>query len=98
VAEHFGYAGLANTMQAAVLEAGGPEQINHGKNTHPKARLAGLVNSCKESKTAFYKPASDGSTLMEKIGIEKVRAACPHFDSWLKKLEALGEGGLLGIE
>ncbi len=32
-------------------------------------------------------------TLLKKIGIAAVRAACPHFDGWLRRLEALGKGG-----
>jgi hypothetical protein len=51
------------------------------ETTHPKARL-------KEMATG-YKETSDGPTLMGKIGIPAIRAACPHFDSWLQRLEAL---------
>lgn len=79
---HFGKAHLAEKLQSAVQEAGAPELINHGPTTHPKARLKTLVGA--------YKETSDGPTLLEKIGIAAVRAACPHFDSWLQRLEALG--------
>lgn len=79
---HFGKAHLAEKLQSTVQEAGAPELINHGPTTHPKARLKTLVGA--------YKETSDGPTLLEKIGIAAVRAACPHFDSWLQRLEALG--------
>lgn len=82
VAEHFGKPHLADRLQTVVQQAGAPELINHGADTHPKARLRAMVGS--------YKETSDGSTLLKKIGITAVRAACPHFDSWLKQLEALG--------
>jgi hypothetical protein len=82
VEAHFGKAGLADSLRGAVQEAGSPELINHGASTHPKARLHNLVGS--------YKETSDGPTLLEKIGIAAVRAACPHFDSWLQRLEGLG--------
>ena len=88
VADHFGCGKLINEMQAIVQDAGSPELINHSETKHPKARLQKLVESFKKS----YKPASDGPTLMKNIGIEKVRAACPHFDDWLKQLEVLGSG------
>lgn len=89
VAEHFGHSVLTDKIRAVAQKAGSPELINHSETTHPKARLLKLVESCKE----FYKPASDGPTLMKKIGIDNVRAVCPHFDGWLKQLEALGNGG-----
>jgi len=85
VEAHFGKEHLADRLQSVVQQAGAPELINHGADTHPKARLHSLVGG--------YKETSDGPTLLEKIGIAAVRAACPHFDGWLKRLEALGGGG-----
>lgn len=84
VEAHFGKAHLAEKLSKAVKEAGAPELINHGTSTHPKARLLNLVST--------YKETSDGPTLLEKIGIAAVRAACPHFDGWVRRLEALGGG------
>lgn len=84
VEAHFGKAHLAERLRNAMREAGAPELINHGATTHPKARLQSLVGA--------YKETSDGPTLLEKIGIAAVRAACPHFDSWLQRLETLGGG------
>ncbi|MCL1825814.1 MAG: DUF4276 family protein [Betaproteobacteria bacterium] len=83
VAAHFGKAHLADRLRNAVQQAGAPELINHGTDTHPKARLHSLVGG--------YKETSDGPTLLEKIGIATVRGACPHFNGWLQQLEALGE-------
>lgn len=83
VEAHFGKVRLADRLRDAVADAGGPELINHGATTHPKARLQSLVGA--------YKETSDGPTLLEKIGLAAVRAACPHFDGWLNRLEALGE-------
>lgn len=84
VEAHFGKARLAHRLQTVVQQAGAPELINHGVDTHPKARLQSLVDG--------YKETSDGPTLLEKIGIAAVRAACPHFDGWLNRLEALSGG------
>ncbi|MEI7842452.1 MAG: DUF4276 family protein [Gallionellaceae bacterium] len=83
VAEHFGNIELAKELQKAVSHAGGPELINHGKDTHPKARLQSLNTG--------YGETSDGPALIEKIGITKIRNACPHFSDWLSHLEALGQ-------
>lgn len=82
VEEHFGKVKLADQLQSLVQQAGAPELINHGADTHPKARLHSLVKD--------YKETSDGPTLLDKIGIVSVRKACPHFDRWLSLLEALG--------
>ena len=58
------------------------ELIDGDPATHPKARIRGLVPT--------YKEVADGATILGKIGIEPIRAACPHFAQWLGQLEALG--------
>lgn len=83
LAEHFGHVGFATKVRKAVEHAGEPELINHGKDTHPKARLHGMGTG--------YKETSDGPTLIQKIGIPTIRNACPHFAGWLSRLEALGQ-------
>lgn len=83
VATHFDRAILAKKVQQAIAHAGEPELINHGETTHPKARLKAMA--------AGYKETSDGPTLMDKIGIPAIRAACPHFAAWLDRLEALAQ-------
>lgn len=82
VSEHFGSVELAAQLSAVIPNAGGPEAINHGPHTHPKAQLRQAWPS--------YKETSDGPTLLAKIGIPVVRARCPHFAAWLDQLEALG--------
>ncbi len=81
VAAHFDEPALSNQLEEVVRHAGEPECINHGPLTHPKARLKQLQPS--------YKETSDGATLLDKIGIDAIRTACPHFDSWLTRLEGL---------
>ncbi|MEO5349402.1 MAG: DUF4276 family protein [Magnetococcus sp. YQC-3] len=81
VADHFGQPDLAQQMGQIVQDAGAPERINHGPDTHPKARLRTLW--------PYYRPLAHGPLLMGKIGISRIRAACPHFDKWLTQLENL---------
>lgn len=83
VAEHFGTPRLAARVRQVSEQAGNPELINLGDSSHPKARLQGMGTG--------YKESSDGPTLLEKIGIEAIRDACPHFAAWLTRLEALAE-------
>ena len=84
LAKHFDRADLTEKVAQAIAVAGEPELINHGKDTHPKARLQAMATG--------YKEPSDGPTLMGKIGIPAIRDACPHFAAWLGRLEALGQG------
>lgn len=81
VAQHFGNPTLSSKISSAVTHAGQPESINHGAETHPKARLQALGIG--------YKETSDGPTLMHKIGIDVIRNSCPHFEKWLTRLEHL---------
>lgn len=83
LAQHFGRPDLVAQVAKALAVAGEPERINHGKDTHPKARLQAMA--------AGYKETSDGPTLLAKMGIETIRAACPHFAAWLHRLEGLGQ-------
>jgi hypothetical protein len=82
VATHFDSLASAARLANEVPTPGGPEAINQGRDTHPKARLRKHFPS--------YKESSDGPTVLSKIGIPAVRAKCPHFAAWLTRLEALG--------
>lgn len=82
VATHFGNPAIATRLAGEIPDPGGPEAINHGHDTHPKARL--------RKHCPGYKETSDGPTVLAKIGIPAIRARCPHFAGWLARLEALG--------
>jgi len=82
VAQHFGSTTAAANLTAEIPQPGGPEHINHGPATHPMARLG---KHC-----PAYKKTSDGPTILAKIGVDAIRAQCPHFSAWLAQLEALG--------
>jgi hypothetical protein len=62
-----------------------PEEINHGHNTHPKARIWQRVPEYDENVA--------GPLLAEDIGLPRLRAACPHFGQWLTRLEQLDVTG-----
>lgn len=59
-----------------------PEHVNEGKNTHPSARLARLLRP-------RYDKVGHGMAVSAKIGVDRIRAECRHFDRWLTRLEAL---------
>lgn len=81
VAEFFGNPGVAETMERICREAGGPEDINDGKETHPSKRLQDLGIGFRKTSAV---------PVLQDIGLDAIRGACPHFDSWLTRLERLG--------
>jgi hypothetical protein len=83
---------LANALNVnladvnAIVEAcGEPEKINNSRETAPSKRLNNLKPSGK------FKKTTEGITIAEQIGIDKMRARCPLFNEWLNKIEATME-------
>lgn len=66
-----------------VKSCGSPEEINNSPETAPSKRLDRL------SEGRFGKTTT-GIALAEKIGVEKMRNACPNFNMWLEMLEKRG--------
>ncbi|AFZ59203.1 DUF4276 family protein [Anabaena cylindrica FACHB-243] len=62
-----------------------PELINDGMETAPSKRIIDQFPAYEKAKVA------DGSQLAELIGLETIRSKCPHFNSWLSRLESLNE-------
>jgi hypothetical protein len=69
-------------LEEARESATSPEHINDGPETHPSARLACL------REPSYSKPLH-GSRVAERIGIERIRGECQHFDRWLTRIEGL---------
>lgn len=72
---------LREQLEGILEEAGDPEKINDNYDTCPSRRIKGLIPR--------YRKPLYGTDIAEAIGLEKIRAKCPHFDAWLQKLEAL---------
>jgi len=70
-------------ISAVLLECGAPEAINNSPNTAPSKRLDTWSANGKFAKT------TQGIAIAHKIGIAKMRGACPLFDGWLAQFEAL---------
>lgn len=60
---------------------GGPEDIDDGPRTSPSKRLRDMF-------AAYQKPLH-GPLVVEAIGLERIRARCPHVHAWLSQLEAI---------
>jgi Domain of unknown function (DUF4276) len=57
-----------------------PEEINERPEFAPSKRIAALFPA--------YKKTLHGPNTVARIGLDKIRLECPHFDSWMKQLEA----------
>ena len=61
-----------------------PEDIDEGPTTAPSKRIIHHVPSYERAKRRV------GAATAAEIGLQKLRAGCPHFHEWVTKLEALG--------
>jgi len=62
-------------------ETHSPEEINDGEQTAPSKRIIAL--------NPGYSKVLDGVRISQSIGLDAMRAQCPHFNEWIQKLEAL---------
>jgi hypothetical protein len=60
-----------------------PEDIDEGPATAPSKRIIEVLPD--------FDKVVLGPLAVEEIGLEVVRSRCPHFDGWLRRLEALGD-------
>jgi hypothetical protein len=65
----------------AVRNTTSPEDINDSSNTAPSKRILAAMTG--------YQKTLHGPLIACDIGLDAIREACPHFDEWLKKIEAL---------
>lgn len=70
---------IAERLRRDAELAGGPELVNDGPLTAPSKRL---LRYC-----AGYAKTSDGPIAIEELGLDRLRARCPHLDAWLLSLE-----------
>lgn len=60
-----------------------PEEINDNPNTTASKRLVSLFPD--------YQKDVNGRNIARRIGLAKIREACQHFDTWVRKLEQLAQ-------
>jgi uncharacterized protein DUF4276 len=86
--EAFGYFYDNADRQIAKLKAdaeahGTPELIDDGQSTAPSKRIIAQFPDYEGAKVTI------GAQVAQRIGARVIREKCPHFDQWLKRLEAL---------
>jgi hypothetical protein len=87
--EHYGnhYRSAAKSIEALKAIAdkySTPELIDDGQETAPSKRIIREFPDYAGAKTVI------GTQVAEAIGLDAIRQKCPHFNSWLSKLELLG--------
>ena len=70
---------LASSFQAIRAAFPSPEEIDDSPATAPSKRIEALV-------PGYEKPRL-GALAAQEIGLETMRAECPHFDCWVSRLE-----------
>ena len=80
-ASGIGRSDLAPKFQEIRDAFGTPEEIDDSPDTAPSKRVQKLV-------PGYQKPLM-GTLAAIEIGLEAIRAACPHFRGWLERLERL---------
>lgn len=76
-----GRSDLTAGFQAIRDEFETPEQIDDAPALAPSKRILALAPE--------YRKLVDGVRAAERIGIQRIRAACPHFNDWLNRIEEL---------
>ena len=70
---------LAPSLQAIRDEFCSPEEIDDSPVTAPSKRIAPLIPG--------YQKPTQGTLAIQEIGLDTIRAQCPHFREWLERLE-----------
>ena len=70
-------------LQNVAASVGSPELVNDGEDTAPSKRIIEQFPMYERLK------ATVGPQMAGLIGLQKIRAACPHFDAWVRRLEQL---------
>jgi hypothetical protein len=61
-----------------------PEDVDDGEQTAPSKRIDRVFGGYRDDKSSV------GPLIVQAIGLPQIRCKCPHFDGWVKQLEALG--------
>lgn len=66
-------------------KAGNPELIDNSPETAPSKRIIKAIEGDRRTHYNYNKP-STGKAITKEVGIDNLRAKCPHFNEWIEKL------------
>ena len=94
MAEGFLQPWLESKFQAIVADCGGCEAINDRPEFAPSKRIETLFPSYRKGRDKNKREdrRPHAPIIAARIGIDSIRAACPHFNEWVHELESLGGG------
>ena len=87
LAEYYSEPRFGPPIASLVKDAGefdNAELIDDGDQTAPSKRIIAAIPEYEREK------ATAGPLVAAKIGLQRSRSRCPHFDTWLARLESLG--------
>lgn len=70
-----------DSLEQIVTECGSPENIDDGVESAPSKRLKLLCPR--------YQKIVFGMQAVKLMGLDSIRSACPHFNSWMESLESM---------
>ena len=70
-------------LTATLQKYGNPELIDNDPTTAPSTRIIKAIEG--ENKYKYNKPTT-GKSVTKEIGIDELRAKCPHFNKWVDSL------------
>ena len=70
-------------LTATLQKYGNPELIDNDPTTAPSKRIINAIEG--ENKYKYNKPTT-GKSVTKEIGIDELRAKCPHFNKWVDSL------------
>jgi hypothetical protein len=76
-----GRGSLAPQLRNIRNSVASPEDINDDPNTAPSKRVLGLYPS--------YSKVIEGTVAALAVGLQSMRHECPHFNSWMNRLESV---------
>ena len=77
---------ILSKLQEVRSGCSSPEEINDHPDTAPSRRIGKLIPN--------YKKTGHGIAVIQNVGLDAIRAECPHFNEWLTKLESLGQASV----
>ncbi len=72
-------------LKAVLDDIGNPELINDKPETAPSKRIINAIEGLPKKRYSYNKPKA-GKHVTSLVGVDALRAKCPHFDEWVGKL------------
>lgn len=79
-ASGLGQTHLAGQLHAVRNSFVTPEDINDDPQTAPSKRIISIYRS--------YRKVIEGTISAQRVGLDRMRQQCPHFDQWVSRLES----------